>query len=283
MLTNRLINRGICNDPWRRVAQELQHWHSAGQTASFWVRDDDASSLTDQFFRLDEFARRHDITVGLAIIPNALEDGLAAWLGQGTTPFYPMCHGFDHTNHARRGWPTEFSSDRPVSVMTHELNRAHQRFSAAFKVTPTFVPPYNRIASSMAARLPDLGFEVLSHTPPRRWLRFSRLSACMTLPFNGLFRPVAPGTLDVHVEPIEWSTVSVLSLDRVIEALVGELQLRRKGYIASHTPIGFLMHHLVHDADIWSLSDEIPTRLKSMPAVCFPPVSALVDEFRGRW
>src|SRR5690348_870924 len=54
---------------WEDVSHELDCWATRGLKARFWVRDDDACEMSTPLARLHELAMRHDITVGLAIIP----------------------------------------------------------------------------------------------------------------------------------------------------------------------------------------------------------------------
>ncbi|MFX9123728.1 hypothetical protein ABTN41_19840, partial [Acinetobacter baumannii] len=62
----------------------------------------------------------------------------------------------------------------------------------------------------------------------------------------------------------------------IAETLVGELRLRRKGYVDRTAPVGLLLHHLIHDAAIWSVVDELLAVVRAHPAALFPKLAALM-------
>jgi len=52
---------------WGALEAELDIWQSAGRSASFWWRDDDAIAATPELDRL--LALAQDAPIGLAVIP----------------------------------------------------------------------------------------------------------------------------------------------------------------------------------------------------------------------
>ena len=75
---------GVATDPpisaaahvgWDALEAELDLWQSAGRTATFWWRDDDAIAWTPALERLLELAE--DTPIAIAVIPGNAETGLA--------------------------------------------------------------------------------------------------------------------------------------------------------------------------------------------------------------
>ena len=127
--------------------------------AKFWVRDDDAWTVSVGLERLCALARRHKLNVGLAVVPAKLDRSLISFLGVETAHFYPMCHGWKHVNYGREGRPAEFGRDRPISELRNDGRLAFQSFSGHFpNAEAVFVPPFGRVTNEMVGELPRLGF-----------------------------------------------------------------------------------------------------------------------------
>ena len=67
-----------------------------GRTIAFWWRDDDAETVTPQLERLLELAERHDLPLGLAVVPKGATEALAARLarrakGRGAAAWLAAC------------------------------------------------------------------------------------------------------------------------------------------------------------------------------------------------
>lgn len=256
---------------------ELRQWADRGLTAVFWLRDDDAVTITPALERLEVLARRHDISVGLAIVPGRLQADLIARLMSPASPFFPMCHGWVHTNHAAPTRPAELAGPRPLEAIRADLAQARAVMAQALAVpAPFVVPPFGQIARSIAAELGALGFAGLSNQNSRPLDHLVRLHAKYeSLPPNPLGRPMWPARLDAHIDPIDWWRQTAREHSAVCERLLGELRLRRKGYKPADSPIGLLAHHLVHDEAIWDSLDQLITLLKAAPSAVFPPVRDL--------
>ena len=54
---------------WRDLTWELDAWATAGQTATLWWRDDDATRPTPALARLRQLAQDNGIPVALAVVP----------------------------------------------------------------------------------------------------------------------------------------------------------------------------------------------------------------------
>ena len=248
-----------------RVKDELARWRAIGERPVFWIRDDDAISVSGQLDRLHSIATRYDVSVGLALIPGLLEDDLVAFLRSESSKFHPMCHGWKHVNHGSAGNPSEFGDGRPHRAAyldaTYALQAFHQHFTGAAAV---FVPPFNRITSAMIGALAGIGFAGLSVAPRPLERRIARVinrfdwAPALNIAWKG---PLP--RIDAHVDLIEWKSGSARDAVAVAEVLVGQLRLRRKGFLPARTPIGLLTHHRVHDESIWRLLESLIVLIKS--------------------
>jgi hypothetical protein len=161
---------------WKDVHRELDRWADCGITATFWVRDDDAWTVSDELKGLSAFAKRHELNIGLAVIPGKLSERLVRFLEIESTHFYPMCHGWRHVDYGREGRPAEFGRDRPFTALYDDGRQAFERFIEYFeKVEAIFVPPFGRITNAMVNALPQIGFAGVSKGPSVLERRLSRI------------------------------------------------------------------------------------------------------------
>ena len=255
----------------RRVRDELRRWRAIGKMPAFWLRDDDACSVTAQLERLGSVVLRYQVSVGLAVIPGLLEDDLVAWVAEQGGKIRPMCHGWKHINHQASGPPSEFGDGRPHAAARLDAGRALQAFAAHFPATPAvFVPPFNRICPALIEALADIGFCALSSAPRRVERRLAWLLArCDWLPAFGIARPEPLPRVDAHIDLIDWGSGSARDDSMLAEEIVGQLRLRRKGFLAPSAPIGLLTHHRVHDEKIWAALERLLALLKREDAVTF--------------
>src|SRR5258708_39936005 len=83
---------------WGDLIDELNRWAALARVARFWWRDDDAVQPTPQLDRLLVLA--DGIPIGLAVIPAAVEPGLAEWLS-GLAWVVVLQHGWRHFIYGR--------------------------------------------------------------------------------------------------------------------------------------------------------------------------------------
>jgi len=270
----------LSTNAWHEVRRELSLWEAARLKARVWLRDDDAIRFTPALRRLEALAVRHGIQIGLAVIPGLAEPDIVEYVHDHQSAFHPMCHGWMHEAHSGIGFG-EFGSNRTLQALRVDAVRALKRFQTLFgDQRPIFVPPFGRLDSGFLPELLRIGFAGISNKPALRQCRLARLHGALSwLPqgMTGLAPP--PGLLDVHVDPVDWERSTALADTAVAMRFVGELRLRRKGYVRIDAPIGILTHHLVHDEAIWSRVAQLLDVLSVSPAVTFRQAARLSAEY----
>jgi hypothetical protein len=263
----------MISPPWEDAQRELDCWAMQGLRVAFWVRDDDAFRTSDQLARLHELAENHDITIGLAVIPAKLHPCLPRYIiSKDGQRFHPMCHGWQHINHARAGRrPAEFGRERPISALLKDAQLAYRAFSNHFGgADVVFVPPFGRISRALVRALPEIGFSGISGAAGWLERKLSHLSDWnIRIPTVGsLCRSDVP-RLDVQIDPIDWRDRTAHNPAMISQTLVRCLRARRNGLLASSLPIGLVTHHLDHDESVWRACDALVRLLRRHEAVKF--------------
>lgn len=245
---------------WASLEAELDIWQSAGRIASFWWRDDDAVAATPALDRLLVLAR--DVPIALAVIPGCCAgDELAGRLGSFANATV-LQHGWRHTNYAPAGErKSELGTHRPLSERLDELRRGRERLASLFgsRALGVLVPPWNRIASDLVPRLPEIGIGGLSTDG-------ARPAAAVA----GVRR------VNVHVDLVDWHggrgfVGEVTALGLVLRHLRG----RFLGSVDPEEPTGILTHHLVQDAAAARFLRQLLAILGRHPAARFVPIAEL--------
>ncbi|RMD64995.1 MAG: hypothetical protein D6826_01140 [Alphaproteobacteria bacterium] len=255
---------------WDDLCRELDAWADAGQAASLWWRDDDATRPTPALARLLAIAAAHDAPVAVAVIPATATVALAQRLNAaGNARIRILQHGFAHRNHApAHARKCELGDHRPVATVAAELARGHMRMDDLFGAgawLPVLVPPWNRIAPAVVAVLPELGFCGLSTCGPRPQE-------------DAASNPATPGLVHVntHVDILRWTRPrGFVGVADALERLVAHLRARRAGSVDAAEPTGLLTHHLAHDAAAWTFLERLIMLLTHHPgARLIDPVAA---------
>jgi hypothetical protein len=244
---------------WEHVSHELDCWAMRGLKARFWVRDDDACEMSTPLARLHELATRHDITIGLAVIPAKVHPSLLKFMADEGRRFHPMCHGWQHINHAPAGRkPAEFGGGRLISASMKDARSAFGTFRRYFAgYDAVFVPPFGQISGAMIRALAAIGFAGVSAGPGWLERKLSYLpSMAIRIPSVKVASRSGIPRLDVHIDPIDWQRRTAHSEDTICNAIVRSLRPRRMGLLASDLPIGFVTHHLAHDDRIWGACND---------------------------
>jgi len=204
---------------WDGFAEEV-----ARRKPVFWLRDDDAVTVTPALERLLSFG----VPVALAVIPDLAE----ASLFRKDVAF--LQHGCDHRNRAAAGEKkTEFPAREPIAEALDRLRASRERLVAmgGSKVLPVVAPPWNRMRRELAAELPSIGIRGLSG--------------------YGKEQPI-PGVMQVNtqVDIVAW---------REGKRFVGEDEAvgLAMTYVTGNKPVGWLTHHAVHDEAAWAFLERL--------------------------
>jgi hypothetical protein len=245
---------------WAALEVELDIWQSAGRTASFWWRDDDAVTDTPALNRLLDLAE--GMPIALAVIPRECEPGLADRLA-GLPSVAVLQHGWQHTNHAPAGQrKCELDANRPMSERLHELRLGRDRLQSLFgpRALAVLVPPWNRIAPDLPARLPEIGITGLSVKGARQ----------VAAPSSGL------RTVNVHADLVDWrGSHGFIGETTALDLVLRHLRSRFFGTVDTEEPTGILTHHLVQDSATERFLCRLVATLRQHAAACFVPIPSL--------
>lgn len=238
--------------PWQALALEFDHWSAASRKIGLWLRDDDAVAPGPALDRLSDIAERFAAPILLAVIPLLAEPALAPAL-RNRPLLRPCQHGAIHQNHTPAGGKkSEFGVEREAANVDAEITRGWQRLHDLLgdDALPIFVPPWNRIAQSHAARLGTLGFAGLS---------------C----FRGYRHGPAggPRLLNTHIDIMDWQGGRVgRSVDDILGELIALLAEKRRSETGD-IKLGLLLHHRDHDETAWSVLSDVLHAAAAHPAV----------------
>ncbi len=250
---------------WQTLEAEIARWRDAGRMVEFWWRDDDAVCRDTALLRLLELAARSGIPLAMAVTPDLAQGDLF----DGLPPQVAVLqHGCDHINRASVGEEkSEFSAAEPRHVVLARLTAARLRLQAVAgpRALPVLVPPWNRIAVTLLRDLPGAGYVGISGWAGRR-----RLPAVIGL-----------RQVDTHVDIIDWrGSRGFVGWERALAQAVHHLAARRMGDAPPQAagPIGWLTHHLAHDAAAWDFLAQLFDATRRMAGVrwCHP-----ADVFSG--
>lgn len=239
------------------VDAELESWRREGLRPRFWLRDDDATTPDPRLDRLIELVCRYDVPLLLAVIPALAGKALASRLA-GEALVTPCVHGFAHENHMAEDEKKVELGGRDVDEVLAELREGRRRLAALFpdRLSGILVPPWNRVAPGVAARLHECGFTAVSTAS---WNRTGT-----TLP-----------ELNTQVDMMDWTGGRIgHRLDAVAAQLRRRLeQARTRG----GAPIGILSHHLVHDETAWATLESLISYLKVERGFDFQSADRLLE------
>jgi hypothetical protein len=236
-----------------RVEELLAVAQRDSRKITFWWRDDDAEAATPELDRLLALTDRYDLPLSLAVIPVGAGETLAARLRHAPRVAV-LQHGWTHANHAAPGAKKiELGGDRPIDDILSDLTLGREKLARLFGETflPILVPPWNRLAAGVVERLGETGLAGLSTFGPSRSRR----------------------QVNTHLDIFDWKgTRGPMRREQAMAILAGEIERRVEG---DEEPIGILTHHLRHEADSWSLLDELGAVLANHPAASWPTAADL--------
>ncbi|HWK63861.1 MAG TPA: polysaccharide deacetylase family protein [Rhizobiaceae bacterium] len=242
------------------VGAELDIWRIEGLQPRFWLRDDDATEPSASLDRLIDLVRRFDVPLLLAVIPALATNALAARLT--SEPLVTPCaHGYAHRNHMPAGEKAVELAGRDVEAGLADLKAGRRRMLDLFpaRLSDILVPPWNRIAPELAARVHECGFTALS--------TWSWQNSGTTLP-----------ELNAQVDVMNWAGGRT---GHDLEAIAAELLRRlRQARERGGAPLGILSHHLVHDEAAWSTLEALIAYLRLERGFSFYAADELVRRSR---
>lgn len=226
---------------------------------TLFVRDDDAGWEQARLEQLIHLCATHAMPLDLAVIPAAIDAGLATMLRRAQRAHPARLglhqHGWSHTNHEAAGRKCEFGPSRSTDDIAADIQAGQQAMATWFgsAADAIFTPPWNRCTPATARVLRERGFTMLSRdaTAPRAEL--PGLTEC-------------PTTIDwfakrhgVRFDDPEWAMAAAREF-------------------AGRTPVGLLLHHAVMDDREFARLDAL-FALVASHAACHP--CSLVDAQRA--
>jgi len=211
----------------QQLLDEINRRHDAGSPVCFWLRDDDAVEPSAALTQFTGLTQTYAVPSTLAVIPSCTGTDLSLSLVDESLLTIAV-HGWSHTNYAPADEKKqELGSHRSNELVTNELSRGFDKLSELYpkQFVPLLVPPWNRISAAVVAKLPTIGFKSLSTFGPEKSALIHRVNT--------------------HVDLIDWKGTRG---GRLPEHLIADLI---KVIRETDSPVGFLTHHLVHDAAAW--------------------------------
>jgi peptidoglycan/xylan/chitin deacetylase (PgdA/CDA1 family) len=250
--------KAACIAGWEDLGAELDAWAAGGRMATLWWRDDDAVAPTPALEAQFEIAG--STPLALAVIPAETGPALAdlLWHRPGVSV---LQHGWAHVDHSLPGSrKMEYGPDRPSGEALAELAAGQARLRALFgaRFLPVLVPPWNRIAPDLLARLAEAGFAGVSTLGPRRTVA-------------GLTE------VNVHADLVDWSAGGFVGEGRALGQIVAHLAARRAGRVDADEPTGIMTHHLVQDAPTGAFLRRLCAATHAHPAARWLAAAAAFD------
>jgi peptidoglycan/xylan/chitin deacetylase (PgdA/CDA1 family) len=248
-------------DTWRDgLIRHLDWFAERGLTVPVWWRDDDAVEPTPALDRLLAIADTHGIEVALAVIPKDATEALAGRLA-GERFVSVLQHGYEHRNFqdkARGEKAAELGRRRDPNEALALVAKGRDRLADLFgaRFVPVMVPPWNRIAPRISARLGEAGLAGLS--------TFTQ------------FHPRALPHVQTHIDMIKWKKGQRF-IGWHAAGLRFDFHLARRRNNPDE-PLGILSHHLAQDEASFAFLDKIFELLAGHPGARFARIADLLPK-----
>lgn len=233
---------------WSDLENELSLWRSAGETPTFWWRDDDAEKPTAKLDQLLALAEKHALPIHLAVVPKNATKSLSHRLSFSSDT-YVLQHGYAHVNNEPVGArASEVGEHRDIDLQMSDLRAGWENLNSINipNLLPGFAAPWNRIADKTVARFPELGFRLVSACHARK----------AENPVPGVTQ------INIHFDPIRWKTgPKFRGTESTVSGVVEHLQQRRLGLVDRTEPTGLSTHHLQTEDEVWAFVDVLLERL----------------------
>jgi hypothetical protein len=236
---------------------ELDAWATAGLTASFWWRDDDATDHTAALDQLLDLRGQLDVPLALAVIPANATSGLRDRLADEPEAAI-LQHGYSHKDfNSGGGRKIELDDSRPAEYVVADLAMGGQALEKFANHLPVLVPPWNRIAPHLVPFLPEIGFQGLSTIGARK----------RETPIRGLRQQ------NVHLDVIDWqgkrtgAARGFMGADNIIGDALDHLAARRAGTADLAEATGLMTHHADMNDVMFDFATEFVNLTRAHPAV----------------
>jgi hypothetical protein len=231
---------------WEMLHAEIEAWKASGQSARFWVRDDDAVTYTPELLELIELCGAENVPIALAVIPErARQDLKDAIVHRGVTV---LQHGFDHKNRSHTGEKSEFPETRPLDEALGSVRDGWARLVDRFgnQAIPVFVPPWGTCSLAIRRGLPGARLSGYSGSPvgPFRPDELCRRGRAKT--------SVGLSLVSTHlaVNRAQAGDVSPLPIGRYLTHLTNLVSAIRTDDADPDEPIGVMTHAWGVDAEV---------------------------------
>ncbi|MDC0948783.1 hypothetical protein OAS86_05515 [Gammaproteobacteria bacterium] len=246
---------------WQALDNELARWQADNLRARLWWRDDDAVADTPALRRLLTLSTAHRIPLALAVIPALADATLAPTIDSADNAhrhIRVLQHGFNHHNNVSVGRKCELDDERPPERVIAQLHEGLGRLDTLFgeRLLSVLVPPWNRIGSRLASRLPTMQ------------------PAYRALSLIGDASPLGLPVVNVHLDLLNFRQGRFRGEEELVGSLIDALQHRRLHHL--NAPIGLMSHHRVHDADCWAFLAILFDRYASHPAINWCAIEQLI-------
>jgi len=232
---------------WPELTGELDRWHDAGATATFWWRDDDA---VDDTLELDVLLQHAgEIPLAMAVVPGMATRELAVRLAKQASVVV-LQHGWRHHNHTPGN---EYPASRSSEEVSRELADGRRLLTALFGplAIPVFVPPWNSFDACFLPLLRSNGLTAISRKGAR----------------PGLFAAEGVLQANAHVAPIKWNTPpSFGNKEDYLAQIIYHLRGRRFGSYDATEATGLLTHHLAQNDRSYEFISRLISVISQHPA-----------------
>jgi hypothetical protein len=228
---------------WSPLRAALLRCRNTKTPLPIWWRDDDAIEPTPALDRLSAISDKIGVSIHLAVIPKTARDALVPFIHERPY-FIPCVHGWAHINTAPTGLKkSEFGVPRDTAEQDLKLALDRMEYLFSDGCLALFVPPWNRMDTSLQSVLTSLNYSGFSTHGPR--------PKTTTLP-----------QINTHIDPVFWRGDGRLSDPaNLITQAVDILDARCNGEQDASEPFGLLTHHLVHVPEVWEFSAAFMTEM----------------------
>jgi len=247
---------------WRdQLAATVQKGVGAN-AATIFFRADDIGAGGRAFEALCRLFRKHEIPLGMAVVPAWLSNVRKSQLFESAPLEEPLWgwhqHGWRHVNWQRAGKKSEFGEQRPFEKQWRDIWQGQQKMQEIFgdHLVRVFTPPWNRLSHSTLRILQELGFKGVS------------LAGAFP---RGIKTPVVLRNLRIQ---LDLHTRRTDNGDSDFQLLLEDLKI----LLGRKEPWGIMIHHQRMTTFAFQFLDELLRLLKSEARANFPCFEEVLEK-----